>query len=107
MTRWFTVEETEGLNPELVRRLDEARSIAKVPFEITSGIRLSPPGKPKSHDRGNAVDIRCSTGYRRMKIISGALLAGFRRIGVYDKHIHLDVDEKSPQDVMWWGVSKP
>ena len=41
-----------------------------------------------------------------MKIISGALLAGFRRIGVYDRHVHLDVDEKLPQDVMWWGVSK-
>jgi len=34
------------------------------------------------------------------------LQAGFRRIGIYDKHIHADIDKTLPQDVMWWGVSK-
>ena len=101
--KWFTDAEVEGLDPELVRRLDTARGFAKVPMEITSGYR---EGDDKSHGRGLAVDLRCSTSYRRMRIVSGALVAGFRRIGVYDRHVHLDVDEKLPQDVMWTGVSK-
>ena len=104
--KWFTDEEVEGLNPRLIEMLDDARQKARVPFIITSGKRVSAPGKPKSHDRGNAVDLACDTSYRRMHIVSGALVAGFRRIGVYDRHVHLDIDEKSPFDVMWWGVSK-
>ena len=101
--KWFTDAEVEGLDSELVRRLDEARGFAKVPMEITSGYR---GGDDKSHGRGLAVDLRCSTSYRRMRIVSGALVAGFRRIGVYDRHVHLDVDEKLPQDVLWMGVSQ-
>jgi hypothetical protein len=103
MARWFSDVEVEHLDPELVRRLDEARGFAKVPFIITSGYR---EGDPRSHGRGLAVDIACTQSSRRMRIVSGAVLAGFRRIGVYDRHVHLDVDEKLPLDVMWWGVSK-
>jgi hypothetical protein len=103
MARWFSNAEVAGLDEELVRRLDEARTKAMVPFVITSAFRL---GDPRAHGRGKAVDIRCHTSYNRMRIISGALLAGFRRIGVYDRHVHLDVDESLPQDVMWHGVSK-
>jgi hypothetical protein len=101
--RWFSDAEVNGLNPRLVEMLEDARTRAKVPFEITSGYR---PGDDKSHGRALAVDLRCSTSYRRMRIVSAALLAGFRRIGVYDLHVHLDIDKKLPQDVMWWGESK-
>jgi hypothetical protein len=100
VARWFNDDELKGLDPELVRRLDEARTFAKVPFIITSGLR---EGDSKAHGRGTAVDLRCSRSYDRMHIISGALLAGFRRIGVYSRHVHLDVDCKLPQDVLWFG----
>ena len=101
--RWFEEWEVEGLDGELVRMLDEARTRAKVPFELTSSFRAN---DPRAHGRGTAVDVRCTKSYNRMKIVSGAILAGFRRIGVYDCHVHLDNDRKLPQDVMWWGVSK-
>lgn len=107
MARWFSDEEIEGLDPELVRRLDEARGFAKVPFIITEGLATGGSHvENTAHGRGLAVDVSCRRSYRRMRIISGALLAGFRRIGVYDRHLHLDVDEKLPQDVLWTGVSK-
>ena len=120
--RHFQDHEVIGLDSDFAVKLDDTREAAGVPFEITSGVRVSPPGKPKSHDRGLATDLRCGTSYRRMRIVSAALRLGahcmncgshsvrftdaFRRIGVYDLHVHLDVDKKAPQDVMWWGESK-
>ena len=101
--KWFKDSEVVGLDPELVRMLDEARTFARVPFEITSGFR---EGDDKSHGRGLAVDLACVSSYRRMKVVSGLMLAGFRRIGVYDRHVHADIDKKLPEDVLWWGVSK-
>lgn len=107
MARWFSDEEIEGLDPELVRRLDTARSYAKTPMIITEGLASGGSHVANtSHQRGLAVDIACHGSHARMKMVSGALLAGFRRIGVYDRHLHLDVDEKLPQDVLWTGVSK-
>jgi hypothetical protein len=57
LAKWFTDEEIEGLDPDLVDALDDARSIAGVPFVLTSAFRA---GDPRSHGRGLAVDIRCS-----------------------------------------------
>jgi hypothetical protein len=37
------------------------------------------------------------------KIISGALRAGFNRIGIYPRHLHLDHDPSLPSDVIWYG----
>jgi hypothetical protein len=99
----FTDAEAEGLDPALVEKLDVAREIAGVPFVITSGLR---PGDEKSHGRGKAVDIGCVSSRDRMKIVHALIIVGFRRIGVYDKHVHADVDDLLPQDVLWWGVSK-
>lgn len=118
--RWFTDAEVKGLDPELVQRLDNTRDAAGVPFEITSGYR---EGDDKSHGRRLAADLGCSTSYRRMRIVKSAVTLGahctncgsaniawdgtaFRRIGIYDRHVHLDIDKKLPQDVLWWGVSK-
>jgi hypothetical protein len=83
--------------------LDDARSIAGVPFVLTSAFRA---GDPRSHGRGLAVDIRCSDSETRWRILKGVILAGFLRIGIYDRHIHVDIDESLPQRVAWWGRSQ-
>ncbi len=101
--KWFTLREVEGLRPELVDRLDWAREKAGVPFVITSGFR---PGDPRAHGRGWAVDLRCWYSRPRFKILGALLEAGFRRVGVYDKHIHADLDPDLPQEVIWMGVSE-
>lgn len=41
----------------------------------------------------------------RYLIVRGALGAGFTRIGVYDRHVHLDCDPDLPPRVLWEGVS--
>lgn len=102
----FTDEEVAGLEPELVSRLDSARGFAKVPFIITEGRASGGSHVANSaHARGLAVDLRCSGSADRFKIVCALILAGFRRIGVYDKHIHADVDTSLPDGVLWWGRS--
>lgn len=111
MARWFSEQEVVGLDPRLVDMLDSARGFAKVPFIVTSGRRSEAENDASggvgssSHLRGLAVDLACTGSRTRYRMISGLLLAGFNRIGVYTEHIHADVDESLPPDVMWTGKS--
>ena len=103
----------ETIDPMLAKQLDEMRSIYNAPIYITGSYRDSTDGpRTSAHTIGShgfwqAVDIRCSDSEGRFLLVSAAYLAGFRRIGVYDRHIHIDVAEEGfDQDVMWMGVSK-
>lgn len=107
----FLPEEVEGLAPQLVAMLDKARDLSGVSFIIASGRRTEAQNaeaggvKNSAHVRGLAVDLRCYTAAARFRMVRGLFLAGFRRIGVYDRHVHADVDDTLPLDVVWVGVS--
>lgn len=108
---FFKDSEVQGLDKELCAMLDWARGRATIPFVITCGLR-TPEHNDKvggvqdsSHLRGLAVDMACSDSTARYKMVQALLLAGFKRLGVYDKHVHVDRDESLPQEVMWVGVS--
>lgn len=109
--KYFTEEEVKGLDAELVAKLDWARGRSGVPFTITSGLR--PPESNElvqgvgnsSHLRGFAVDLRVSDSVTRFRMIHALLLVGFNRIGIYEKHVHCDIDQTLPKDVMWLGES--
>ncbi len=105
MARYFTEYEVQGLDPVLVGMLDEARHIAGVPFVITSGYRA---GDPRPHGHRVGVDLRCRLreSTKRSKMVFALRKAGFRRIGIYNKHVHADISIRLPQDVLWWGKSK-
>lgn len=109
--KFFTAKEAEGLNPELMSKLDTARAVAGVPFVITSGLRTCATNKAalgvehSSHLGGKAVDLAVDSGSSRFAIVRGLMASGFVRIGAYDKHIHADVDESLPQNVFWVGTS--
>lgn len=103
MAKYFKPAEVVGLQEELVKRLDWAREKAGVPFVLTSGYR---EGDPRAHGRGWAVDIRCRHSRTRYRMVAALIEVGFRRIGVYDRHIHADLDETLPDLVMWWGKSE-
>lgn len=113
MKKWtyFTDKEVEGLDTELVAKLDQARHIAGVPFQITSGYRSMESNAAaqgvgdSSHLNGLAVDLACSDSHNRFRMLLGALQAGFKRVGVYNHHIHLDIDDSKVQEVTWTGVS--
>lgn len=109
--RFFTEDEfnhPDKMSRELLARLDLARVQAGVPFTITSDYREPVDGKQSAHFLGKAVDLRAHDGKTKFRIVKAALAAGFRRIGVYDKHVHLDVateEDGFPVDVIWVGES--
>lgn len=92
----------------LLTKLDAAREIAGIPFFITSDFREDDEG---AHGRGYAVDFRLSEepaeirGRQRYIVVEALRAAGFRRIGLYDLHIHGDVDPELPDRVIWIGES--
>ena len=91
----------------LVLKLDDARKFAGRPFVITSGIRgPRHDGDNSAHITGHAVDIRCPDSRMRWHMLDALYSVGFRRIGIYDRHIHVDNDPTKPQDVTWVGISQ-
>lgn len=105
--KYFQEYEVKNLAPELISMLDTARELAGVPFIISSGFRSSTHNKEiggvenSAHLSGLAVDIKCLDSADRFDIIRGLLGAKFQRIGVYNNHIHADIDYSKPFPVMF------
>lgn len=101
-----------NMDKNFLKLLDKLRHRCGFPLYITSGYRskeyneLMGGSHLSAHTKGLAVDIRCSTSYERLIIVIEAFKLGINRIGVYNKHVHLDIDETLPPLVMWLGVSK-
>lgn len=97
----------QDMNQVTMEMLDDARSIAGIPFVINSAYRSSYWDKSKgrsgigAHTTGEAVDIRCNTDANRFKIIYALIRAGFTRIGVAKTYIHADSCMRLPQEVTW------
>ena len=95
------------MDHDLLRKLDVARTLAGIPFVITSDFRTEAHNdriggaENSAHLRGLAVDIRCSNSGERYIIYDGLRTAGFRRIGLADGFIHADTDATLPQEVTW------
>lgn len=85
-------------------RFDKARMIAGIPFNVNSGYRCPKynqkfknpkTGKvSKNHPSGHSLDIKCKTGPKRIKILTGLIKAGFKRIGIRGDFIHADDMDK-------------
>ena len=96
------------MDHEFLDMLDVARSIAGVPFKITSGYRTAKHNKKvggkegtSSHLRGKAADIACTTSSARYRIVSALIAAGFTRIGIGATFIHVDNDSVKTPGVAW------
>lgn len=99
--------EGSGYNMQagFMEMLQHARKIANIPFVITSGYRSEAHNKAvggvanSSHLKGLAADIRVRNGIERLTILSALLQAGFRRIGIGESFIHVDLDSDKPASV--------
>lgn len=91
----------EGLDSHLITLLELAEKFAGAQFMITSAFRKG----EGSHGLGLAVGIRCSTSRPRFRIVAALMRVGFRRIGIYDLHIHADLSFERDQEVLWQGES--
>lgn len=109
MYKYFKEEEVRGLNIKLIQMLDRARELAEIPFRLTSTLRdekhnIEVGGvSDSSHLKGLAVDISCETDLNRFKIITALLLVGFKRLGIYQHHIHADIDATKSQNIIFRG----
>ena len=96
-----------GINMDsaFLQMLNDARSIAGISFNITSGYRTKERNElvggvsNSSHLIGKAADIAVGSGGERYIILNALIKAGFRRMGVAKTFIHCDNDESKPNSV--------
>lgn len=101
--RDYEFEFPDRMDVEFLRVLDRARERANVPFYITSDYREA---EDSSHSSGKAVDLHAHRAWVKFKIVEAAMAEGIERIGVYDRHVHLDMDDSRPYPVLWIGDSQ-
>lgn len=96
-----------NMNVEFVKMLDKVREVSGVILHVNSGFRSAEHnakvgGKLNSaHTRGLAADVRADNSTDRFKIICAAAMTGFKRIGIGENFVHLDMDYELPQGVLW------
>lgn len=99
----------DDMDCDFLESLDEARRLADVPFVLNSAYRsveyekLHGRSGTSSHCKGLAVDIKCLNPSTREKIVSGLIRAGFHRIGIYPRFVHVDGDD----DLNYRDTGKP
>ena len=99
----------QNINPKALQMLNAARHEAQIPFTITSTHRTPEHSvevgglKNDAHTESpcSAFDINCNDSISRFKIVRACLLAGFRRVGLNAKHVHVDVSSALPDGVFW------
>lgn len=108
MAKYFKPEEFackcgcgfDKMKPTFVDKLDYARGRARVPFVVNSGCRCeahnqAEGGSDQSEHLANSdgfsegVDISTKNSSVRWKVVTSAIAAGIRRIGIGDTYVHL------------------
>ena len=115
-TKHFTTEELScncgcgltGLRRGFGDKIEDAREKAGIAFRVRSGRRCHywntlQGGKSDSeHLYGEGMDIETNDSFTRWKVITAAIRAGIRRIGVGATFVHLgDGLSHKPFPVMW------
>ncbi len=98
------------MNMDFIRLLEQLRVLVGRPLPITSGFRTAKHHaeiyKNKSsipnsaHLRGLAADIRVLDSSLRYLLIKNALALGFTRLETAPTHVHLDMDDSLPQNIL-------
>lgn len=114
--KYFSLNEKTGLNHTIadlvttfVDKMDIGRGFSGIPWIITSGYRTIQENinvggvSGSTHILRVGADILADTDSKKFAIVSGAIKAGFNRIGIYDSHIHIDSGPypSFPQNVLW------
>lgn len=94
-----------NMHPDTLRKLDNATAHFGSKFTINSGFRTQAHNENvggvagSSHTKGRAIDI-ATNAYNQEAILDHLKQAGFRRIGIYTHHVHVDDDPQKP-DATW------
>jgi uncharacterized protein YcbK (DUF882 family) len=101
-----------NMDYEFMAALNTLRLLIGQPLHVTSGYRTEkyneslinqgyPAVNDSAHTKGLACDIACNESSIRYKILENASLCGFKRIGISESFIHLDMDTSRAQEVLW------
>lgn len=90
----------DGMSTELLLKLDWARHKSQLPYILTSTYRAN---DVRTHGRGMAVDISCKDSKSRLIILDALRAVDFNRIGIYPRHLHVDVSISDPSGI-WYGT---
>jgi uncharacterized protein YcbK (DUF882 family) len=91
----------------LLDALQQARTLAGIPFLITSGYRCPIHNRKvggvedSAHTRGLAVDIKLIDTKTAFTIVKALIRAGFERIGIGSGFVHADIDTSKPAPTFW------
>lgn len=114
--KYFTYKEFDSpdledsgrsVSNELISMLDVARKKYGKSISINSGYRThnhnaKAGGTPNSsHLKGLAADIKCVNSTDRFKLEGILREVGFKRIGIGETFIHVDIDKDKSQKVLW------
>lgn len=95
------------LNPKLVDTLRLAQGMCGFQFTITSAFRSQVWERnhgrkgSSSHCKGLAVDVSTIDSHTRFKVVAAAIYAGFPRIGIGKRFVHLDIDETKAHPIIF------
>ena len=99
--------ERYNMRGSFLRKLDYAREKAGLPFVVVSGCRCeehnaAEGGKEDSdHLRGYGADIKATSSFTRWRVVTSAIAAGIRRIGIAKTYVHLGDNMENPNPRMW------
>ncbi len=97
----------QKMKPSTLKKLDNARTMANIPFIINSGYRTRKHNKKEggvfdsAHITGYAADIKAKTSRSRYLIVEACICMNFNRIGISSKMVHVDNDPTKPKNVLW------
>lgn len=96
----------DAIDKRLVEMLEEVRQLYGREITINSGCRCVAHNKKEggnetsSHLSGLAVDVACVDTKDRYELLF-LLMSRFHRVGIGNTFIHIDIDEKKPQEICW------
>jgi len=108
MIKYLENVDPKDLDKKLQKALFYLDKASNLEIICTSGLRTPEHnaeigGDAKSsHLEGLAVDFSCLESNMRFWLIYWALIAGFKRIGIAKDHIHLDLNTKKQQNIIFF-----
>tara|TARA_R110000744_G_scaffold237580_1_gene355035 strand:- start:219 stop:578 length:360 start_codon:yes stop_codon:yes gene_type:complete len=97
----------KNMSDELISMLDVARKKYGKAIVPNSGFRTRDHNAKvggtsnSSHLKGLAADIKCVNSTDRFKLEGILREVGFKRIGIGETFIHIDIDKDKSQNVLW------
>ena len=95
------------MTPGFLHKIDYARDRANTQFIVVSGCRCEKHNaaeggtETSDHLTGEGADIKATTSFVRWRVVTSAIAAGFRRIGIAKTFIHLGDNLDNPNPRIW------